>query len=241
MAERRRGHVWNGWWGPPHPLLSHRQAMTPQYCPEKVVKTFAISSELTAVNSWPCLDQWAGVGPHWAKMEPLNQLSRGRRHRRILPVALRVCGDSCVADWGLETVAEIQNKLAYISVDCNVFTKNNLKSISHFVFNMNKSPQLINGSFSLSEKVILKCYTWKVTLVFPAQLLLIKWARLDVSHWCILTWHLNLSYQHNIAQVLQQKDKVACHHPPLQASWSTWFVSALQNHCRWLFSDLPVL
>ena len=122
------------------PLLSRRQAMTPQYCPEKVVKAFAISSERTAVNSWPCLDQWAGVGPHWAKMEPLNQLSRGRRHRKILPVALRVCGDSCVEVWGLETVAEIRHKSACVSLYCNVFTWNNLKSIPHFVFNMNKSP-----------------------------------------------------------------------------------------------------
>lgn len=62
--------------------------------PRKVVKTLAISFGLTAVNFWPCLDQWAGVGPHRAEMDPLNQLAGGNRHRMILPVALRACRDS---------------------------------------------------------------------------------------------------------------------------------------------------
>lgn len=45
--------------------------------PRKVVKTLAISSELTAVNSWPGLDQWAGVGPQWAQNGALKSTFQG--------------------------------------------------------------------------------------------------------------------------------------------------------------------
>lgn len=32
------------------------------------------------MNFWPSVDQCAEVGPHRAKIDPLNQLSRGKRH-----------------------------------------------------------------------------------------------------------------------------------------------------------------
>lgn len=76
--------------------------------PRKVVKTFAISSALTAVNFWPCLDQWAGVGTYGAEMDPLNQLSRVKKARNDC-----ACGAECVeivVERCLETVAEIPHK-----------------------------------------------------------------------------------------------------------------------------------
>lgn len=32
------------------------------------------------MNFWPSVDQCAEVGPHRAKIDPLNQLSRDKRH-----------------------------------------------------------------------------------------------------------------------------------------------------------------
>lgn len=73
-----------------HPAAVAQTDYDSSILPGQLVKTLAISLELTAVNFWPCLDQWAGVGTYRAEMDPLNQLSRGKRHGTIVPVALSV-------------------------------------------------------------------------------------------------------------------------------------------------------
>lgn len=98
--------------------------------PRKVVKTFAISSELTAVNFWPRLDQWAGVGPHRAEMGPLNQLPWSKRQNYF---ACSTEGVEIVVDWGLETVAEIPHKLPYISVNYYIFTQKKLNRSQYLI------------------------------------------------------------------------------------------------------------
>lgn len=52
-------------------------------------------------------------------MAPLNQRSGGKRRRKTLPVAERLCRDN--GEWGLVTVTDIQHKLSHILVNYDIF------------------------------------------------------------------------------------------------------------------------
>lgn len=175
------------------PLLSRRQTMIPPYCPGKVVKTLAISSradggELLALP-WPMGLQ---AGTHGARDGPLKSTFQGEKKTRNDCA----CGAECVEIVLDRGVWRLRPSSHTIFLWIIMFSTRNL------AFN-NISP--MNQWFNFSyPKLILKCYTWKVTLVSSVRRFLIDCYHADVSSLDTVTQVVQTKWQNRLSLQVDQ-------------------------------------